>query len=57
MYKNNLVCCFRKDSGSFFFLKDNFRNMWNNIELLISDDIGSGCLSVGLRKENVIVLY
>ncbi|EDL19620.1 mCG129981 [Mus musculus] len=31
--------------------------MWNNIELLTSDDTGSGCLSVGSRKENVTALY
>jgi hypothetical protein len=57
MHKNNLVCCSRKDSGSFLLLKDNLRNMWNNIELLTSDDTGSGCLSVGSRKENVTALY
>ncbi|XP_028621907.1 kinetochore-associated protein 1 [Grammomys surdaster] len=31
--------------------------MWNNIELLTSDDTGSGCLSVDSRKENVTALY
>ncbi|GAB1290171.1 Kinetochore-associated protein 1 [Apodemus speciosus] len=31
--------------------------MWNNIELLTSDDTGSGCLNVGSRKENVTALY
>lgn len=53
----NFVSCCRKDSGSFLLLKDNLRNMWNNIELLTSDDTGSGCLSVGSRKENVTALY
>lgn len=31
--------------------------MWNNIELLTSDDTGSGYLNVGSRKENVTALY
>uniref|UniRef100_A0A8C5KSQ6 Kinetochore associated 1 n=1 Tax=Jaculus jaculus TaxID=51337 RepID=A0A8C5KSQ6_JACJA len=31
--------------------------MWNDIELLNSDDTGSGYLSVGLRKENETALY
>lgn len=31
--------------------------MWNNIELLTSDDTGSGFLNVGSRKESVTALY
>ncbi|EHB01463.1 Kinetochore-associated protein 1 [Heterocephalus glaber] len=31
--------------------------MWNDIELLTSDDTGSGYLSVGSRKENGAALY
>lgn len=31
--------------------------MWNNVELLTSDDTGSGHVNVGSRKENVTALY
>ncbi|CAO2629625.1 Kinetochore-associated protein 1 [Lemmus lemmus] len=31
--------------------------MWNNIQLLTSDDTGSGHVNFGLRKENVTALY
>lgn len=31
--------------------------MWNDIELLTSDDTGSGYLSVGSRKEHGTALY
>ncbi|KAF3820625.1 hypothetical protein GH733_005170 [Mirounga leonina] len=37
--------------------EDNLRNMWNEIELLTSDDTGSGYLSVGSRKEHGTALY
>lgn len=33
------------------------RNMWNDIELLTSEDTGSGYLSVGSRKEHGTALY
>ncbi|KAK7804980.1 hypothetical protein U0070_025502 [Myodes glareolus] len=33
------------------------RNMWNNVQLLTSDDTGSGHVNFGLRKENVTALY
>ncbi|KAH0502245.1 Kinetochore-associated protein 1 [Microtus ochrogaster] len=31
--------------------------MWNNVQLLTSDDTGSGHVNFGLRKENVTALY
>lgn len=45
--------------GNQWFLtqEDNLRNMWNDIELLTSDDTGSGYLSVGSRKEHGTALY
>lgn len=37
--------------------EDNLRNMWNDIELLTSDDTGNGYLTVGSRKEHGTALY
>lgn len=43
--------------GSDSRIKNSLRNMWNEIELLTSDDTGSGYLGVGSRKEHGTALY
>ncbi|KAM9102419.1 kinetochore-associated protein 1 isoform 3-T5 [Sarcophilus harrisii] len=43
--------------SNFYQTGDNWTNMWDDIELLTSDDTGSGCLSISSGEEHGTTLY